>query len=82
MYLPTGQRDGTRVRPCEALTQSKFFDSADGGFIGTKQVMVVLFQPGFSVIAHAKAGCQAASRFLLLKNHDRVARLCETIGSH
>src|SRR2546426_9637046 len=82
VYLSTCQGNRAWMGPSQAVTEAKLFNSANSCFIGTEQVMIVLFQPfspispfssispSLTVIADVKASCQASGNLLLLKNHD------------
>ena len=82
MNFPARESNRPWMRPYQAITQPKFFDCFDGSFISAEQVVVELLQPRLSIITYPKA-CRETSRdLLLLKNHHRMACLCQAIRGH
>src|SRR5438876_7700769 len=76
------ERHCARVRPHQAVTKTKLFNSFDSRLISAKEVIVKLLQTGFCILAHAKTGSKTARDLLLLKDHYRVSCLCQAIRGH
>jgi hypothetical protein len=71
------QKDGTRVRPLQAISQTQLLNQSNNCGICPKEVVIKFLQPG---VTNPKAGGQATCGRLLFKDRHLVTRLREPIG--
>src|SRR5579875_1318669 len=79
LCLTIDQAGGARAMPVQAITQVQFVDEPNDRFIRAEYMMIKFFQPG---VSHLKARDQSPGQRFLLKYHNLLTSMRQSIGCH